>query len=561
MSPHSTPALLRALALACATSPAAAATVTTLSETLPASINEGENVLLNYSLRLNGPNSSAIRSAAYNYSSPDMYIGGGYITSPTENWASCPSSGYCTYGGTYANATAGVHNTDWTMADGYVRVRDGTGASVALQAFVTVADAYKTGGDYFDFIDPVEVGFTLANVTVLNVAPSLVSARLGAYVGDTLTGYEGASTYLRVTAQDPGADAVKLRVNYQGQQVETGFDSAVAGSRNLFSPTFTLGDGAPGGTATSATVTLTDDDGGTRVETVNITVLNRAPVISGTGHGADATGSALTLSGSAYDPGGDDFDLAWSLNGAGLASGLLGDGKTVRFLSAGSYAFRIDATDDEGAQSSRSFTRTVSGGAPGAPDGRDQVARLAAGSPVLLMQALDVSLVEVDPLDLVQLTFDYRLTGNTAAGGDAPQAQVMLGGALLGVLDFDPSGAVMPGFASATLDVSPDLFDLDSLLFEFLFDGPAGSVLEVDDFALMVNGVTLAGLFENAGFETGDLTGFLAIGAEGASAMAASTSVPLPAGAALLPAGIAALAGLSAARRGRAPLSAARGRV
>jgi hypothetical protein len=130
-----------------------------------------------------------------------------------------------------------------------------------------------------------------------------------------------------------------------------------------------------------------------------------------------------------------------------------------------------------------------SGTEPAAPLLKDAAAELVTGSSVTLSQ-----LVGAPVTDQFTLSFDYRFVENAGSAGDpVPTLDVLLAGKPIYHVDWT---ADMLGFVSVSLDLTTDEFFNEllgteiSALLEFVFDGPTGSVLLLDNvvFPSIVNG-------------------------------------------------------------------------
>jgi len=198
---------------------------------------------------------------------------------------------------------------------------------------------------------------TSTTVTVANVAPT-VSASGAA------TANEGTSETYTVTASDVTDDPLSLQW----------FVSPPSGGTTT------------GGTATTETVTFTDDgtwtltvtaddgDGGSTSDTVTVTVANLAPSITTTATTAAVEGTAWTYLPAATDPGGDV--LSWSVNGSAPAAMLVDAGTGALFWTptladAGTVTFILTVDDGDGGTDTETITITVAfldGDMDGLPD-------------------------------------------------------------------------------------------------------------------------------------------------------------------------------------------------
>ncbi len=247
------------------------------------------------------------------------------------------------------SATAGPYDTlryGWSVAGGPVRsaIRAGSAFSFVpadngtYTVTMTVTD------------DEGTTTTTTRQVTVTNVAP-VVDAGAGATIneGDTFTG-GGSFT-------DPGADTWTATVDYG--------DGAGAVPLTLNGHTFSLSHQYADDGVYSVVVTVTDKDGGTGSDAVQVTVNNVAPVVDAGPDQTVRTGSTLTGHGSFVNPGADTWTATVDYGDGGGAAALTLNGKSFSlshvYAAAGTYTVSVTVTDDDGGVGSDSLTVTVTG--------------------------------------------------------------------------------------------------------------------------------------------------------------------------------------------------------
>jgi len=92
---------------------------------------------------------------------------------------------------------------------------------------------------------------------------------------------------------------------------------------------------------------VTDDDGATATDTASVTVNNVDPTAEAGGPYSGDKGSAITLSGSATDPGADTFSYAWDLDNDGIYE-TPGQSVSNTWAQEGTYTVALQVTDDDG---------------------------------------------------------------------------------------------------------------------------------------------------------------------------------------------------------------------
>jgi len=198
----------------------------------------------------------------------------------------------------------------------------------------------------------------LLMVTARNIPPSVS-------VGPSQTVLEGSTVTMSSTVQAPSTDTL----SYDWQQNNT--------NNQLFplpdAPSF---DFVPSDNGDYFFVlTVWDDELTSDTDFVQVTVLNAPPVVDA---GADQTvleGSAVTLSGSATDPGLDTLSYQWRLVSSSNGQSIPGQNTaSFDFVPGdnGTYTFELTVTDDDGGSSTDTIVVTVDNVAPSVDAGSDQ---------------------------------------------------------------------------------------------------------------------------------------------------------------------------------------------
>ncbi len=198
----------------------------------------------------------------------------------------------------------------WTVVSGAASINGGIddGSSVELD----FGDGTTTSS--VDLKVEVRDGINTAvtdtkTITLTNVAPTV------SFTSPTTSANQGQTVSYSYTITDPGPDTITVDSGSpscgSGGTVSDATNTSTSGS---FKCTFST-DGAK-----TVSIAVSDDDGGTDSDSVNVTVANLAPSAGSiTGNDSGAEGSSHTYSVSATDPENDTLSYSWSVT-AGAAS-------------------------------------------------------------------------------------------------------------------------------------------------------------------------------------------------------------------------------------------------
>ena len=254
------------------------------------------------------------------------------------------------FAGSFADPGADTHMIEWNFGDGST-------ASGEL----SVSHVYADNGTYEVTLSVIDdengVGTDTLTVTVNNAAPT-VSA---------------------------GADQ---QVN-EGDQISFNASFSDASPADTHTAVWNFGDGSPefSGSLTpshvyadngvyTATLTVTDDDGGVGTDTLIVTVDNVAPAVAAGPDGTIDEGGTFTSSGSFIDPGADQWTATVDYgDGSGVQPLALNNQSFVLehiYSKNGSYTATVAITDSDGESGTDTAIVTVNNVAPtvvAGPDG------------------------------------------------------------------------------------------------------------------------------------------------------------------------------------------------
>ncbi|MBZ5855762.1 PKD domain-containing protein [Flavihumibacter profundi] len=256
--------------------------------------------------------------------------------------------------GTDADGTISAYKWTQVSGPGTATFSSTTTAAITVSALVAGTYNFKlTVTDNKGATASANVSVTVNTATTANIAPV---ANAGANKSITLptnsTGLSGT-----------GTDADGTISAYKWSQVSgpntATFSSTVAAAitvSNLVAGTY------------SFKLTVTDNKGATGSATVsvtvgNATVANKAPVVNaGTNQTITLPTNSVNLNGSATDADGTISAYKWTLSAGPSVptlSSTITPAITITKLVAGTYTFRLTATDDKGATASATVTVTV----------------------------------------------------------------------------------------------------------------------------------------------------------------------------------------------------------
>jgi len=361
-----------------------------------------------FTLTATGLTSNSVAVAVFTDAAPS--VGSFTLNSTTFTFPAAPPNAPATNPITVAPGATVTMNVTATTISG------GSGGANWLSTEVAVRLLPVDFGDT-DVCDDFDVHTSNTVVTksrsftfVAPNAPGTYDVRARAFVGNGCSGSGGTLTYngsLTVQAPSNAAPTADAGGPYHGAE-----GSAIAldgtgstdtdGSIASYAWTYQIVSADAGASCTitnpgsasasitcnedgSYTVTLvvTDDDGATDDETVNLTVTNAIPTANAGGPYSGAEGSTIQLSGSGNDPGDNDdavLTYAWSVNATGIDAGgvctlssATAQNPTVTCTDdsgAGNFTVSLTVSDDDGGVSTASTVNlTVSNANPSADAG------------------------------------------------------------------------------------------------------------------------------------------------------------------------------------------------
>ena len=250
------------------------------------------------------------------------------------------------------------------------------------------------------------VGLTLSN------APPVASA------GGPYSGAEGSAIQLTASANDPG-DNDDAGLTYAWTVNSSGIDpggTCTLSNANIHNPTVSCTDDSNAGNFT-VTVTVSDGDGGSDVETANLAVTNANPVANAQ-NASGAEASVIQLNSTGDDPGDNDdagLTYSWTINFTGIDAGgtcsLVGANTQNPTVSctddtnAGTFTVSVTVSDDDGGSHTDNATLTVTNANPTANAGGPYNG--VEGSPIQLAGTGD------DPADNDDGALTYLWSVNT----------------------------------------------------------------------------------------------------------------------------------------------------
>jgi len=207
------------------------------------------------------------------------------------------------------------------------------------------AHRYIDDGSY---IVTLSVDDGRGGVAVDTLSVTINNANPNANPGGPYNGNEGTPINFNGSATDPGAADVPT-LTYL-------WDFGDGNTANIANPTHPYADDG----AYTATLTVTDDEGGIGITPVLVTIQNVAPTANA---GPDLTvtqGQPVNLVGTATDPGADTLTYRWDLDYTGtFIADAVGQSVTTSWTTAGTFTAALQVEDDEGAATIDTLTVQV----------------------------------------------------------------------------------------------------------------------------------------------------------------------------------------------------------
>ena len=240
--------------------------------------------------------------------------------------------------------------------DGSTFTVDVSGQNLTGPTKTYADDGTKTVGLRVRDDDGGVSSISTATTTIQNVPPT-------ASIGSSFTGTEGTAVAFSGNATDPGNDTLTYEWDF-----------------SFVTPTFNVdqsGDGlkAPNHTYTNdgeftVAMRVRDDDSTSSQVTASVTISNVVPTSSVGGPYSGSSGSPITFSGSATDPGADTLNYEWDFKyngttfstvGATTNSGVDLTAPKYTYTTAGTFTVALRVKDDKGVSTIVTAQVTVSG--------------------------------------------------------------------------------------------------------------------------------------------------------------------------------------------------------
>ena len=229
---------------------------------------------------------------------------------------------------------------------------DGTGTQSGVD-LTSVEHTFADNGSFFvqlTVIDPDELDATAGDrITVMNAPPTIDEFELGTFAENV----QGTAT---AAASDPAGENDPLTYNWSfgdNTPSQTGVDLIAADHTYVSNGQYTV------------TLTVTDGDGGSVVQTGTVTVADAAPtIVSVDGDTQGDEGQTLQFQVQALDAGGDALFYSWQIDNDEPVN--TDDNPTFRALFAddGQYNLNVTVTDEQNQSVSQSITVTIANLAP-----------------------------------------------------------------------------------------------------------------------------------------------------------------------------------------------------
>ncbi len=237
------------------------------------------------------------------------------------------------FDGSFSDPGADTHVITWDFGDG--ETAEGT---------LTPTHVYADNGVYTVTLTIVDdegaEGTDTLTVTVNNVAPAVEA-------GPDQTAAEGSSVAFSGSFTDPGILDTHV--------VTWDFGDGTSQVTGVLDPSHVYADNG----VYTVSLNVTDNDGGTQIDTLTVTVNNVAPTVNAGSDAVCEESDTLAFSGAFTDPGSDTYTIAWSFGDGASANGTLTP--THAYGSCGTYTVTLTVTDDDGGVGSDTLTVTVKG--------------------------------------------------------------------------------------------------------------------------------------------------------------------------------------------------------